>query len=277
MSVSLAPEEDALSKDDCTQDALRSVIDKIIHQLNETDRLFTGNGDKFRNVRSELMLLAKQFDNGDIDINELSISAANIVNTIGVDAVTTANVKAYTVGPSSEQRFPRVAGTEAPVTQWSQIYTKLKRTDPNSQYESSHTTGQFQILPTIAFRCSNCISNDHNQNECTAFSIRCACCWKYGHTVAVCSFHLCVHCQRYGHSRRFCPEISRPPRCINCFQNTHEHTGRTCTFESSIYCRHCGGSHNHKHCKNVRPELAGLCFKHKGAHTFVNCPKPSND
>uniref|UniRef100_A0A7E4WD39 Glyco_trans_2-like domain-containing protein n=1 Tax=Panagrellus redivivus TaxID=6233 RepID=A0A7E4WD39_PANRE len=270
-------DEDPLTEEQCLADSVTSMVDQLLTQLQTTNTFYSPGGPTFRTVRMKLLDLKSQYYSNTIDLQQYSDRAARCSEELLDPLMYQWAKSVYTLPRQNPLPFPPTyEGVEVSLNDFSRAHMQMRRSDRWNGYESTHMRGQFNIVNVEEFRCPRCVTNVHSVETCSAPYPRCAHCWEVGHQTSTCQYHLCVHCLRYGHSRRRCPERHLPARCNRCFINTSEHVGRDCPNPKKMYCRHCGLEHNHKLCPDVSPQRRALCYKHKGAHNFSECPNPSN-
>jgi len=79
----------------------------------------------------------------------------------------------------------------------------------------------------------------------------------------------CTHCQRYGHTQKYCNNL---PRCVKCSNN---HLSKSCTKPTNTpaKCALCAGAHtaNYKGCSSLKK----ISYtSHKKGHTKITPPAP---
>uniref|UniRef100_A0AC35EXC6 CCHC-type domain-containing protein n=1 Tax=Panagrolaimus sp. PS1159 TaxID=55785 RepID=A0AC35EXC6_9BILA len=113
---------------------------------------------------------------------------------------------------------------------------------------------------------------EHMYLECPDYVNRksrssiCAACKQEGHMAKDCEYNLCVHCQLYGHSRPYCPNIDKPAVCYKCGE--YNHIAVFCQSFDQRHCHLCAGKHFMVNCEGFN----GKCYKHFGEHMYRECP-----
>uniref|UniRef100_A0A7E4W250 Peptidase_M13_N domain-containing protein n=1 Tax=Panagrellus redivivus TaxID=6233 RepID=A0A7E4W250_PANRE len=176
-------DEPALTNEECLTDAVTSIVNMILTQLDACNNMYSPLGPTLRTVRMKLLDLRENYLNDKLDLNQYADQAARCVDQIDGALLENPGVYLYTVpGRDAPTLPPRYHNAlEVSLYEFPQAHTAICRTDATTGYQSSHLTGQFDVLNVQAFRCPRCLTNAHSVKRCILRSPRCARCYEFNH------------------------------------------------------------------------------------------------
>jgi hypothetical protein len=114
--------------------------------------------------------------------------------------------------------------TNITAEEWSYHNLVQRRNQQIAEYNFQYTNnyGRFVVSVPSAFRCPQCLSNDHVLAQCHSKRPVCLKCKVRGHIAAYCKWQLCAFCKRFGHGRQRCSSDLPGPACLKCGYTGHD-------------------------------------------------------
>uniref|UniRef100_A0A914PRV9 CCHC-type domain-containing protein n=1 Tax=Panagrolaimus davidi TaxID=227884 RepID=A0A914PRV9_9BILA len=270
-----------LSSDEAAFAKLKFIIEKTIIDLNNMDAVDVGlsQNESLRSFKAKLKHVLQNWKNyEDLTVKEPWQELIDVLKefkaiektVISYDAVVIAakdSKSEFVFGKPFETEYRPAHVEQVSVEEWPAKMSAKRRQSQIEAHllsESSLTQNFCTQTPTF-YSCCKCMSNDHSYKYCSRSST-CATCKLEGHIAKDCEYSLCVHCQIYGHTRPVCPDIDKPAVCHKCGEPGH--IAIYCQSFDYRHCRLCGGKHFMVYCDRFN----GKCYKHFGAHMYLQCP-----